>query len=98
MAALPEPNHSTVAKIVECYAAQSATETPREYLGASSLGHECQRYPALSFRLARSKPKDGRVARLLQTGHREEPRLLADLRAIGVQVWDRDDAGRQWAV
>ena len=98
MAALPEPNHSTVAKIVEWYAAQAATKTPREYLGASSLGHECQRYPALAFRLARTKPKDGRVARLLQTGHREELRLLADLRAIGVKVWDRDEAGQQWSV
>lgn len=44
-----------------------------------------------------SEPPDGRLARLFQTGHREEARLIAELRAVGVDVHDRDPAsGDQW--
>ena len=39
---------------------------------------------------------DGRMLRLFQTGDREEDRIVANLRAVGVTVWDTDpDTGKQ---
>lgn len=41
----------------------------------------------------------GRILRLFGTGQREEPRLIEELRGIGVTVWDTDPAtSEQWRV
>lgn len=78
---------------------QGHTESPRGYLGASSIGHACKRYLWLSFRQVRYSSFDGRMLRLFNTGHLEEPRMVADLRNAGVQVLEVDPAtGEQWAI
>jgi len=38
------------------------------------------------------------MLRLFETGHREEPRMVANLRAAGCEVHDRDEAGEQFGI
>lgn len=98
MAAVPEPVHSTVAAIESWHARRIASDKPREYLGCSALGHECERLLWLEFHGAKRSGFDGRMARLFETGHREEARLIQEMRAVGITVWDRDEQDRQWSV
>ena len=95
MAELPEPQNSTRTAIFRHYET-SADRQGRPHLGASEIGHECDRYLWLSFRWAKPADFDGRMLRLFDTGNHQEPRLIADLRAIGVKVSDRDADGKQW--
>jgi len=95
MTALPESQHSTVSAIYKNYE-KVADTGQRPHLGASELGHECERYLWLSFRWARQPGWEGRMLRLFESGNREEPRLIENLRAIGVEVWDKDENGQQF--
>jgi len=61
-------------------------------LGASFLGEECPRKTWLSWRAYAKSEFDGRMLRLFGTGHWQEDRIVADLRAAGLQVWDRDES------
>ena len=81
---------STPEAIYRAYEERSQKEKPRGYLGASSIGDPCHRRLWYGFRFATPESFEGRILRLFQTGHREEPRVFADLRAIGAQVWERD--------
>lgn len=73
-------------------------EKPRGYLGASSIGKSCSRALWYGFRLSKQPSFDGRMYRLFQSGHLQEPRVVADLRAIGCTVYDLDpETGKQWA-
>ena len=66
-------------------------EHERTYLGASIIGEECWRQLWYRFRWACEPEQfDGRMLRLFQTGHREEARMIDDLRRAGIEVWDRD--------
>lgn len=95
---IPSPNYQTAAAIFAAYEAREAATPPRQYLGASVIGHHCARYLWLSFRLARRERFDGRLLRLFQRGHREEQFFIDDLRAIGVTVHETDPSGQQFAV
>lgn len=87
----------TVSAIYASYEArnQSSRRLGRR-LGASQLGSPCLRRTWYAFRWAAQESFSGRTLRIFDTGHREEPRLIDDLRAIGVTVWDRDEAGNQF--
>jgi len=94
MVKLPDP---TIDKIYATYEAASAAEPQRDYLGGSEIGEECSRRLWYSFRHAGREKIEGRIARLFATGHREEARIVADLRAIGCEVLDVDPStGKQW--
>lgn len=84
------------------YKAYEDSNTPRHSIRLSGgvIGEECERALWYSFRWAYTPEKfDGRMLRLFDTGHREEDRLVADLRRIGVEAWDKDpETGKQWAV
>ncbi len=95
MSALPERQNLTVSAIFQQYE-KSAEAGQRPHLGASELGHECERYLWLSFRWAKQPDFDGRMLRLFESGHLAEQRLIFNLRAIGVEVSDRDEKGGQW--
>ena len=92
MVTIPESNHQTALKIYEWY--QSQREEHREHLGASLIGHECDRFLWLTFRWAASPHFEGRVLRLFNTGKREEQRVYEELRAIGVELHTEED-GKQ---
>jgi hypothetical protein len=68
----------------------------RPHLGGSQIGNPCARALWYQFRHMDSPVFDGRTLRIFETGDREENRLIENLRAVGVTVWDRDpDTGRQ---
>lgn len=98
MAAIPQPTMGTVQAIYGLHAQRAASEGPRSYLGWSEIGAECDRALWYSFRQVGRKVIEGRMARLFETGHLEEARVLRELRAIGMDVWDRDVSGNQFAV
>ncbi|WP_180052021.1 oxidoreductase [Acinetobacter sp. YH12099] len=88
----------TVAAI---YAAIKAANrsSHRTYLGASSIGRPCARELWFMFRWVKRSQFDGRMLRLFNTGHLEEPRLIADLQSAGVEVLEVDPTtGEQWAI
>lgn len=92
---LPRP---TVDAIFRSY---SEAQDPgyRDHLGASIIGNDCRRAIWLSWRWATRAAFEGRMLRLFQTGNLAEARFVAELRRIGVTVWETDpETGRQWAV
>ena len=68
----------------------------RGHLGASIVGHECDRFLWLTFRWASDPKHSGQLLRLFERGNREESWLISDLRAAGMVVRDRDEAGQQF--
>jgi len=85
--------HTSAQKIVSWYASKPAEL--RGHLGCSELGKECKRALWYSFRWASPKHFEGRILRLFDTGHREEPRMLHELRSIGAEVYDKDPDTKQ---
>jgi len=98
MVALPERN-LTVDAIYAKYEERNLASARRTYLGGSRLGEECRRRLWYEFRWVGRPSFSGRILRLFDTGHREEQRIIHDLRAIGVTVHSVDpDTGDQFAV
>lgn len=88
MTTLPVPiitDQSAVASLIDKHHA-SKRERPRHHLGASLLGHHCERWLWLSFRWAVIEEFEGRILRLFRRGHNEESIIVADLEAIGIAV------------
>lgn len=75
----------TIAELID-KAHESRQELPRPHLGASLLGHPCDRWLWLSFRWAIQEKFPGRILRLFRRGHLEEQTLVSDLRAIGIDI------------
>lgn len=97
MATIPNSQHTTAQAIVKWY--ESKPQEHRPHMGASLIGHECERHVWMSWRWALKPKFPGRVLRLFSTGVREESRLTEELRGIGATVWETDpDTGAQWRV
>lgn len=95
MAPLPQPTKPTIDAIYRAY--EAAREPERPHLGASVIGKECERALWYSFRWATAVKHSGRVLRLFERGQREEEVFNANLRAVGIEVWETDPhTGRQW--
>lgn len=91
----PHMTPATVQAIFEHYKAKRKNEH-RPHLGGSQIGNECARALWYQFRHMDAPVFDGRMLRLFEAGDREEGRIVENLRAIGVTVWDRDpDTGKQ---
>lgn len=98
MAAIPEPASPTREAIFRGYE-EDRDAGFRPHLGASLIGHPCERALWYSFRWASPATFPGRILRLFETGHLEEARLVRNLRRTGATVLDLDPAtGRQWRV
>lgn len=96
MVKLPDRLPKTVQAIYAAYESR-AGDPRREHLGASVIGHHCNRHLWYSFRWANPEVFDGRILRLFDTGHREEERVAGDLIAAGVNLQTFDpETGRQW--
>lgn len=65
---------------------ESVKQKPRAHLGASGLGHHCERWIWLSFRWAVLSEFPGRVLRLFRRGQLEEEQIVGDLRRIGIKI------------
>ena len=72
--------------------AEREATPPRTYLGASRLGHACER--ALQFEFA-GAPKDegadfgGQTLRIFEIGHQLEDLAIRWLRAAGIDLYTR---------
>ena len=94
---IPDSQHTTSFQIMRWY--ENKPQDHRPHMGASLIGHECERYIWLTWRWALKPEFAGRILRLFGTGQREEPRLIEELRGIGATVWDTDPAtGDQFRV
>ena len=85
MSALPEHKLSTIID----QAHEKKAESFRPHFGVSQLGHPCDRYLWLNFRWAIASSFPGRMLRLFRRGHLEEETVIADLRAIGCALNER---------
>lgn len=81
---IPESEHTIQALIDKAHEAKK--ELPRPHMGASGLGHACDRWLWLSFRWAVLPEFPGRILRLFRRGQNEEATIISDLRAIGMDV------------
>jgi PD-(D/E)XK nuclease superfamily len=90
MAELPKPKNVVVELIYGVHEEQQRQQRPHPFgssIGPSMLGNECDRALWYAFRWAYDpEPPNGRSLRLFETGHREEARIIAELRAAGVEV------------
>lgn len=91
MAALPEPQHTTVRAIEQAVEAEAETGF-RAHLGASIIGRPCERALWYSFRWATKSAHSGRILRLFARGQREEDVLVDLLRKAGIEVHPADPA------
>lgn len=96
MAALPEVQTNTAQAILRGYE-KAASEQHRMHLGGSVIGGPCDRRMWYGFRWADKETLSGQKLRLFQSGHLQEPRLIEDLRRIGVEVSDAMPDGKQWS-
>ena len=93
MAQVPASQHTTGAAILQWRAARPQ-EPHREHLGASLIGHACDRHIWYTFRWATTPSWGGRMLRLFDRGKREEAVVAEELRAIGVEL-HTDENGKQ---
>lgn len=97
MAPLPKPASKLPAMIADAYVAANEDWDGLGF-SPSMVGTECDRALWYLLRWAPAKEQfDGRMLRLFRTGHIEEDRLIADLRAAGLEVHAVDpDTGKQF--
>lgn len=84
MVAVPKPKNTVEALIDRWWEQQE--EAPRPHLGASLLGHPCERWLWLSFRWAVREQFSGRMLRLFNRGQREESAIVDNLKRIGIDI------------
>jgi len=95
----PQPEDTQTVKAIYAWHESQREDKPRTYLGASQIGHECERSLWYSFRHCGGQEFDGRMLRLFETGDLAEFRFVAELKAIGAEVYDVDPATtEQWEV
>lgn len=98
MVALPISNQAT-RDAIDSYHEANQEDGRRAHLGASIIGRSCSRALWYTFRWARSPRHKGRLLRLFRRGHEEEPRMINDLRDVGVEVHCVEpDTGKQFRV
>jgi hypothetical protein len=71
------------------------TKPRRNYLGASSIGEECDRKLWYSYHVG-SKIMDPRVHRIMDFGHFSESYIVAMLKAAGYEMFIEDENGKQF--
>jgi hypothetical protein len=70
----------------------------RDHLGASLIGHRCDRYLWLSFRWAADPKYAGKLLKLFERGNQEETWIVRDLRRAGFKIRVLDTDGKQFSV
>lgn len=96
MAALPAMRLK-VLDAIDAWRVSEAYEMPRSHLGASAIGHRCERRLWYAFRWVGRETFDARMLRLFDRGQREEATFVEELRGAGVEVLEIDPAtGRQF--
>ena len=89
MAPIPPPR-TTIQGLIDAHH-EAHAEAPRRHMGASELGHHCDRWLWLKFRWMVIEKHEGRLLRVFRRGHGEEATILKDLRAIGLVIRETTD-------
>lgn len=84
-----------IEKDIDEWCQKQYDDGPRSHLGASIIGHECERYLWFSFHWMYYQVFSGRMQRLFQRGHLEEYRIFEWLRGIGFTTAARSTDGKQ---
>lgn len=77
------------------YCKQAYDDGPRSHLGASEIGHKCERFLWYKFRWCVKEVFNGRMQRLFNRGQREESRFKEWLAGIGCTLLDTGDEQRR---
>lgn len=94
---MPDAHHGTINQIELAVLAKNRT-VKRPHLGASVLGHTCDRHVQLTFRWASAEVEpSARIRRLWDRGHREEAVFVQLLRDAHILVWTHDSDGKQFS-
>lgn len=88
----------TIESIYSWRKAKGDAEPPRLYLGGSQIGHHCARELWYQFRGCIREDFPGRMYRLFDRGHREEPVFFEELRGIGCEIMEGPAPGKQFRV
>jgi hypothetical protein len=84
---------------VEAYCKEKFAEGRRTHLGGSEIGGECMAEIWFNFRWVLEEQLAGHMLRLLNRGHKEEPRFVEWLEGIGFEVHETDpDTGKQYRI
>lgn len=94
---LPQDSQ-TVSAIYEAWKKRGDAEPKRGYLGGSAIGTECSRRLWYQFRDCAAEEFEGRLYRLFNRGHREEPVFVDELRSIGCEVYEVGPDGEQFEI
>jgi hypothetical protein len=89
MSLLPITHSLTVELIYKMYR-EKASDFRRPHLGASQIGKPCERALFYSFRWSSDPSFQSRILRLFESGFLEESRIIKNLRAVGITVYDRE--------
>lgn len=99
-----DPN-STAALIYDVYLKRRRDYNPKsKRIGASEIGENCTRKIWYNLHMVKKPAIEPRAARLLDTGVREEDRIINDLitaqnsepNKTGLQISNRNEQGKQW--
>jgi len=93
------PDQSELVQAIYAWHKKKGDAQPRRgYLGASSIGQECERSLWYQFRNCLKRDFEGRMYRLFETGDLAESRFVNELRGIGCEVHDVTPEGEQFEV
>lgn len=92
MAAIPQFQNTTQ-HLIDCK--DITNESPRPYLGMSSIGDECERKLWYGFHWAVKKVHSAKTERIFRDGHNAEANMIADLKALGYECFYRFDGEAQ---
>lgn len=82
---------------IDAYCVKTFTDDYRHHLGMSVIGEDCYRKIWYMFRWVKFGVFDGRMLRLFDRGHKEEPRFEQWLTGVGAKVWAIDpETGQQY--
>jgi len=82
----PLPPKDLIADAIE--GVKIRDEKPRDYLGYSGMGHQCQRLLKLQLHWVTKRWHQPRVERIFRRGDYEEEVIAADFERIGIKLFD----------
>lgn len=80
---------------IDEYCQKAYSDARRTHLGASIIGHNCDRYSWFAFRWMKTEEFSGRMQRLFNRGHRTEDRFVEWLEGVGFEVKQVEADGKQ---
>jgi CRISPR/Cas system-associated exonuclease Cas4 (RecB family) len=84
MAILPE--QSIEQQLLDKLENDYVEQKPRPYMGYSGIGHPCSRKIWYNFRIVAKRRVLKRIQRIFDRGNLEEPRIISDLKTIGIDI------------